>query len=90
MSAITSGRCVHQARETATIVKTVKTEHDNGAVSYRTVADHQIEATVEIWIDFRSLLFQTASKAIRSRGKKSVLANGAIVITARDCKKLEL
>lgn len=89
MTALTEGQLVHEARETAAITRTDKTVHDSGAVSYRTVLDHEVEASVEVWIDFRSLLRQTAAKAIRSKGKKAQLACGAIVVKARDARRLE-
>lgn len=90
MSALTNGVLAHAARETAVVTRRVETHHENGAVSFRSEADHRLEARVEVWIDYASLLRQMAEKAIKSKAKVSRALNGAIVVKALNHRKLPL
>lgn len=95
MSALTTGRCVHSAVETEIATRQEKTENrrEDGTLisrSYKSVPDHRVTGDVEIWVDFAALLRQKATRAMLSKSGTAQLAFGAIVIKAKNRRKLPL
>lgn len=89
MSALTEGNCVRTTKVTTTISRKVSENHGN-YTTFRRVPDHDIEADVELWIDYDSILAQLSTRAVRSKGKKAQVMNGAIVLRATNLKKTKV